>query len=109
MLVASILFMALTCVFCVQRFLDTNILPDIEFRIMLAPNTVLMTDTVGAVKYEMTDVSLSCESISFGDGSYRAMVDARMSTGEPLLVPFFVSIYSHLVCCICFVYDSCSF
>ncbi len=29
------------------------------------------------------------ESISFGDGSYRAMVDARMSTNNPLVIPFY--------------------
>jgi len=31
------------------------------------------------------------ESISFGDGSYmyRAMVDARMATGNPLVIPFY--------------------
>lgn len=68
---------------------DTNILPDIEIRIMLAPNTVLVSEARDQTKYEICDVNLTAESISFGDGSYRAMVDARMSTGEPLLVPFY--------------------
>ena len=71
-----------------MRFLDTNILPDIEIRILLAPNSIIHTDQVGNVIYQLQNLSFSCESISFGDGSYRAMVDSRMASGEPLLVPF---------------------
>lgn len=71
-----------------MRFLDTNILPDIELRILLAPNAVIPQARNGAISYELTGLSLTCESISFGDGSYRAIVDSRMATGDPLLVPF---------------------
>lgn len=72
-----------------MRFLDTNILPDIEIRILLAPNAILASDQVSASAYQLQNLSFSCESISFGDGSYRAMVDSRMASGEPLLVPFY--------------------
>ncbi len=72
-----------------MRFLDTNILPDIEIRMLLAPNSILCTDKAGSVQYRLSQLSFSCESISFGDGSYRAMVDSRMASGEPLLVPFY--------------------
>lgn len=63
-------------------------MPDIEIRIMFAPNSILASQNTVATKYLLKNISLSVESISFGDGSYRAMVDARMSTGEPLMVPF---------------------
>lgn len=72
-----------------MRFLDTNICPDIEIRISLAPNAVLPTQLTNAAKYAIQNLSMTCESISFGDGSYRAMVDARMSTGSPLMIPFY--------------------
>ena len=72
-----------------MRFLDINILPDIEIRLLLAPNSVVSTDQVGQVIYQLQNLSISCESISFGDGSYRAMDDSRMASGEPLLITFY--------------------
>lgn len=72
-----------------MRFLDTNILPDIEIRMMLAPDTVLPQFPIDSAHYTLQNLSLSMESISFGDGSYRAIVDQRMASGDPLLVPFF--------------------
>ena len=71
-----------------MRFLDTNICPDIQISISLAPDSVLAATHSGAV-YQMRNLSLTVESISFGDGSYRAMVDARMAGDDPLLVPFY--------------------
>lgn len=80
-----------------MRFLDTNLCPDIEIRMMFSPNTVLSTTNTAAIRYELKNLSFSVESISFGDGSYRAMVDSRMATGEPLMVPFCES----LLVCLC--------
>ncbi len=68
---------------------DTNLCPDIEIRIQLAPTTILPSSNASYFKYLLQNLSLSMESISFGDGSYRAMVDARMSTGNPLVIPFY--------------------
>ena len=67
---------------------DTNLCPDIEIRIQLAPSTILPCSNASYFKYLLQNLSLSMESISFGDGSYRAMVDHRMATGNPLVVPF---------------------
>ncbi|DBA68514.1 TPA: hypothetical protein ACH3X2_001184 [Trebouxia sp. C0005] len=72
-----------------MRFLDTNLCPDIEIRIQLAPTTILPSSNASYFKYLLQNLSLSMESISFGDGSYRAMVDVRMSTGNPLVIPFY--------------------
>jgi hypothetical protein len=72
-----------------MRFLDTNILPDIEIRMLLAPNTIIPQAKAARIKYQLKNLSFSVESISFGDGSYRAIVDSRMAEGTPLLVPFF--------------------
>lgn len=72
-----------------MRFLDTNILPDIEIRLMLAPDTICPCFPIDSAHYTIQNLSLSMESISFGDGSYRAIVDQRMASGDPLLVPFF--------------------
>lgn len=68
---------------------DTNLCPDIEIRMMLAPNTVLASTNTAVSRYTLKNFSFSVESISFGDGSYRAMVDSRMASGDPLLIPFF--------------------
>lgn len=72
-----------------MRFLDTNLMPDIEIRILLAPNAILPSGNTQAISYELKNFSITVESISFGDGSYRAMVDARMASGQPLMIPFF--------------------
>jgi len=64
-------------------------LPDIEIRMMLAPGTVILSDDASTTKYSIKGVSLQVESVSFGDGSYRAMVDQRMATRQPLMVPFY--------------------
>ncbi len=72
-----------------MRVLDTNLMPDIEIRIQLAPSTILPSSNASFFRYLLQNLSLSMESISFGDGSYRAMVDARMSTNNPLVIPFY--------------------
>ncbi len=69
------------------RFLDTNLCPDIEIRIQLAPTTILPSSNASYYNYLLQNLSLSMESTSFGDGSYKAMVDARMATGNPLVIP----------------------
>ncbi len=63
-------------------FLSTSILSscrtptsDIEIRMMLAPGTIIPSDDASNVKYTLKGFSLQVESVSFGDGSYRAMVD----------------------------------
>lgn len=56
---------------------------------MLAPGTIVPSDDASNVKYSLKGFSLQVESVSFGDGSYRAMVDQRMATRKPLMVPFY--------------------
>lgn len=56
---------------------------------MLAPSAVCPAQNAGAIKYLLKGLSLSVESLSFGDGSYRAMVDERMSNSIPLVIPFY--------------------
>ncbi len=48
------------------------------------------SDDESNVKYTLKGFSLQDESASFGDGSYRAMVDQRMATRKPLMVPFYI-------------------
>lgn len=75
-----------------MRFLDTNILPDIEIRMMLAPGTIIASDDASNVRYTLKGFSLQVESVSFGDGSYRPMVDQRMATRKPLMVPITIGL-----------------
>ena len=55
---------------------------------VLAPDSLLPAQQVGFQKYRLRNFSMSVESISFGNGSYQAMVNARMASNDPLLVPF---------------------
>lgn len=75
-----------------MRFLDTNLLPDVEIRITLASNNVFapLGMTAGSVtwSYAWLDPVIQVETISFGDSTYEQMVEARLSTGEPIVVPF---------------------
>jgi len=55
---------------------------------MLAPGTVIPSDDASNTRYSLKGVSIQVESVSFGDGSYRAMVDQRTATRQPLMVPY---------------------
>lgn len=39
-------------------------------------------------QYMLQNVFLAMETISFGDDSYRRMLDARLASGDPIIVPF---------------------
>ena len=56
-----------------MRVLDTNLMPDIEIRIQLAPSTILPSSNASFFRYLLQNLSLSMESISFGDGSYHSV------------------------------------
>ena len=56
---------------------------------MLAPRTVLLFDYISNMRYLLKDFTLQVESVTFGDGSYRAMVDQRMATRDPVMAPFY--------------------
>lgn len=81
-----------------MRFLDTNLLPDIEIRLTLAGTNILSPSIVTAnspvsavptgVTYSWTANSVTFETIAFGDDSYRQMIDARLASGEPIVIPF---------------------
>jgi hypothetical protein len=78
-----------------MRFLDTNLLPDVEIRITLNSKGILVNNGVGtgvtgitAGDFQVTNLYLAMEVISFGDDSYRRMLDSRLSTGDPIIVPF---------------------
>lgn len=72
-----------------MRFLDTNLYPDIEIRITLARDTVLqLTPGMTDATYSVCLPNLIMETIAFGDNTYESMVEARLSTGEPIVVPF---------------------
>jgi hypothetical protein len=72
-----------------MRFLDTNLLPDVEIRLTLASNSVIAsTSNALTTSFNWRQPRLHMETISFGDSTYEAMVEARLSTGEPIVVPF---------------------
>lgn len=83
-----------------MRYLDTNLLPDVEIRITLASPYVLTVSsgvagtpaaavqTVTSPNFNWANNSLTFEVISFGDDGYRQMVDSRLASGEPIVVPF---------------------
>jgi len=74
-----------------MRFLDTNLMPDVEIRLTVARDTVcLVTPAVlpNAVTLNIANPNMTMETISFGDNTYEQMVEARLSTGEPIVVPF---------------------
>lgn len=96
-----------------MRFLDTNLLPDVEIRITWNQGTVLNgglwrtqlthNNTANAGKdgvyyqamsapaigsFSVSNIKADFETIAFGDNSYRLMLDDRLATGEPIIVPF---------------------
>lgn len=73
-----------------MRYLDTNLLPDVSIMITLAPNSILInqTNTTPLPTFAWYTPKLYMEIVKFGDSTYEQMVTARMSTGEPIVVPF---------------------
>ncbi len=72
-----------------MRFLDTNLYPDIEIRLTIARDTVLqLTPGVTDANFTISYPNMTMETIAFGDNTYESMVEARLSTGEPIVVPF---------------------
>ena len=72
-----------------MRFLDTNLLPDIEIRITWARNNVLLlTPGVASAALQVYYPNMTMETIGFADNTYESMVEARLSTNDPIVVPF---------------------
>lgn len=73
-----------------MRYLDTNLLPDCKISITLQPNVVIANAANATVKatYGWVNPRMYAEICKFGDGTYEQMVAARMSTGEPIAIPF---------------------
>lgn len=69
------------------RFLDTNLLPEVTINFTIASPTVVAATDIGRVDWNLQNVSLSFESINFGDGVYRSLVDQRLASGD-LVLPF---------------------
>ncbi len=72
-----------------MRFLDTNLLPDVTIQITLAPSAAFYYDAgANNSSYSWSNVKLFAEVIRFGDDAYEKMVEARLSTGDPIMIPF---------------------
>ena len=74
-----------------MRFLDTNLLPDVTVQITLAPATVFENNayaTVSGGTYSLSNIKMYMELVKFGDAAYEKMVEARLATGQPIVVPF---------------------
>lgn len=72
-----------------MRFLDTNLLPDIEVRITWARNNVLLLPPgVQSAAMQVFYPNMTMETIGFADNTYESMVEARLSTNDPIVVPF---------------------
>ena len=74
-----------------MRFLDTNLLPDVTVQITLAPATVFENDTGATPQggtYSLSNIKMYMELVKFGDAAYEKMVEARLATGQPIVVPF---------------------
>lgn len=69
------------------RLLDTNLLPEVTVSFTIAPQQVIQCSDLSRVSWTLENVSLSFESLNFGDGVYRSMVDQRLATGD-LVLPF---------------------
>ena len=69
------------------RLLDTNLLPDVIVNFQIAQKEVIQASDVGSVSWLLTNASLRFETLNFGDGTYRALVDRRLSQG-PITMPF---------------------
>ena len=72
-----------------MRFLDTNLLPDIEIRITWARNNVLLQPpNCASAAMQIYYPNMTMETIGFADNTYESMVEARLSTNDPIVVPF---------------------
>lgn len=93
-----------------NRFLDTNLLPDVEIRLTLANGAVLAQNTsvnstfstttnittptqptvtpATALSFQVQNMFLQMETIAFGDNSYRSMVESRLGAGGSLTIPY---------------------
>lgn len=69
------------------RLLDTNLLPEVTISFTIGPQWVIPCSDINRVSWTMENVSMSFESLNFGDGVYRSMVDQRLATGD-LVLPF---------------------
>ena len=74
------------------RLLDTNLLPDVIVSFQLGQKELVPSSLPGSTAWHLHDVSLRFETLSFGDGVYRALIDRRLSAG-PITYPF-VNYYS---------------
>lgn len=73
-----------------MRYLDTNLLPDVSIMMTLAPSTILVnqTNNTPLPTFGWYTPKLYMEIVKFGDRTYEQMVSARLSTGDPIVVPF---------------------
>lgn len=69
------------------RLLDTNLLPEVTVSFTIGPTHVISCSDINRVSWTLENCSLSFESLNFGDGVYRSMVDQRLATGD-LVLPF---------------------
>lgn len=74
------------------RLLDTNLLPDVIVSFQLGQKEICPSSAPGSTSWTISDASLRFETLSFGDGVYRALIDRRLSAG-PITYPF-VNYYS---------------
>lgn len=70
-----------------MRFMDTNILPEVTVYYQIAPKQVVGSTSITNLDWQMNNVTLSFESVNFGDGTYRALVDRRLATSD-IVIPF---------------------
>jgi hypothetical protein len=69
-----------------NRFLDTNLMPDIEIRLTLANANVLIANNSAAVfTWGVNTPVIETEVVSFGDDTYRQMASALLLTPGVLL------------------------
>lgn len=69
------------------RFLDTNLLPEVTISFTIAPKACVQASRLGDITWQIQNASLNMESVNFGDGVYRSLVDQRLATGD-LVLPF---------------------
>lgn len=70
-----------------MRFLDTNILPEATVYFQLAPKHVVCATNVTTLNWNIDRVTLNMESVNFGDGTYRALIDRRLAVSD-IVIPF---------------------
>ena len=79
-------------------YINTNLLGDLELRLTLADNSVLMSGNVtnGAAiaglqarcSWDMKDINFYIETASVQDTILEQAIDAKLKSGEPLNIPF---------------------